>query len=81
MLSLNVFNDLVRTVDASGVTVEVTSNQGWVSINAPDSEGVFLQGDEGYDFVEKAREVWDELQEVTMEDAYKFRAYDYLDLL
>ncbi len=41
----------------------------------------FLQGDEGEQFISKAKELYEEMGDVTLQECYEFYAYDYLDLI
>lgn len=63
-------------------TVEVNTSQGWVEItNKNDPENsLFLQGDEGYSFIDKAQAMYDTNEDISLEDAYLFFADEYLVL-
>lgn len=75
------FKDRVDAVNASQVEVEVNSPFSWVDIKAGGSEGVFLQGHEADEFIDTAKKVWEELQDVTEDDCWKYLAYDFLETL
>lgn len=68
-------------VKASGVTVEVNASQEWVSITDTSGGTVFMQGWEASEFIDKARATFENLGDLSMDEAYLAEAYDYLDLL
>ncbi|MBC8739727.1 hypothetical protein F6X40_23730 [Paraburkholderia sp. UCT31] len=66
-------------VYASDVDIEVDSAMSTVSIGGAD--GIFLQGHEADDFVERARALYEELGDVTMPEVYAHLAKPYIDCL
>ena len=67
----------------NSATVHVNTSMGWVNIvdKADDANSVFLQGHDAGSFLEEAVTFYNTAGDVSMEDAYNFIAYDYLDLL
>jgi len=65
----------------AGVTVDVNSSMGTVAINAPGSDGVFMQGDEGYEFWEQCRALWHKYPSLPSDVCEYARAEPYCDLL
>jgi len=67
----------------SGVEVEIDSAMGTVNIFETDNPNccVFLQGDEGYQWIAGALRLWNEAEHISMEIAELAQAYPYLDIL
>ena len=67
----------------SNVEVDYDSAYGWVSIHDADDKGngVFLQGDEGYAWIDEMRRVWEEVGDMGEDEVCLALAYDYLDCL
>ena len=81
-MNINIIKQQIALFDNSAV-VAVDRLHGWVTItDGKFSNGstAFLQGDEGYDFINKADELFNQ-GELSMDECYRFYAYDYLDLL
>jgi hypothetical protein len=75
---MNIIKQQITLFDNSAV-VAVDRLHGWITITAGDFS-IFLQDDEGYDFINKADELFNQ-GELSMDECYRFYAYDYLDLL
>lgn len=71
----------VDFVDNSGVDIHVVSILGHVLIKDNQGGEVFLQGDDAAEFISKAWALWHKEGDISMGEAYKFFAYDYVDLL
>ena len=78
---LTILRNNVQFVENSGVEVDVDSRYSTVHIYDHGGGEVFLQGDEANAFIDNAKGLWDQLEVISMDEAYKFQAYDYLDLL
>lgn len=65
------------------VNIEVDTAHGWVNIiDKEDPESTVFLGDNiGYEFIDKARAMYKKNEDLSIEDAYHFFAYDYLILL
>ena len=68
-------------VNNSGVTVEVVEIYGHVTIADGEGNEIFLQGDEGSDFIGRARCVWNRRGNITRAEASAITAYPYVDTL
>jgi len=77
----DIIQNNIAAVDKAGVSVHVVSILGHVSIKDTKGNEVFLQGDDGSCFISKSKALWDEVGNIGMDEAYKFYAYDYLELL
>jgi hypothetical protein len=61
----------------AGVTIEVDRAYGTVAIG----DDIFLQGDEGYAFIDAAERLYEEAQYVTYDEVYAHLAKPYVDCL
>jgi hypothetical protein len=77
-MNINIIKQQIALFDNSAV-VAVNRLHGWVTITAG-KFSIFLQDDEGCDFINKADELFNQ-GELSMDECYRFYAYDYLDLL
>jgi len=66
---------------ARNVNIEVDERRDTVAIGPEDETGIFLQGEDGYEFIVKARELYEKAQDVTMEECYASAARPYIDCL
>lgn len=73
--------DLVNYAKNS-FNIDINRSQGWVTITdiADKDNSIFLQGDEGYNFVDKLDELSDLYPDASFEDIEYLAAYDYCDL-
>jgi hypothetical protein len=78
---MKIYRDRIAFVENSNVTVDVDRSLPTVSIEAPDAEGFFMQGDEAETFIAEADRVYEELQEVSFDEACKAVASPYADLM
>jgi len=62
---------------ASSVSIDVDEARGTVAIG----DGIFLQGDEGYAFIDEARALWNQAGDVGIDECYACLAGPYLDCL
>lgn len=65
----------------SGIIVEFSRSPSWVSISAPGSDGVFLQGWEADKFIDRLDKLAESLPHIDYETLELSQAYDYADLL
>lgn len=82
MATNDIQREIITNVKALA-TVEVNTSQGWVEItdkNDPENS-LFLQGDDGYSFIDKAQAMYDTNEDISLEEAYLFFADEYLVLL
>lgn len=65
------------------VHVRVDTRHDWVEITDREdaNNSVFLQGDEAYEFIQKAESMYEEKGDISLEDARYFFAWDYFDVL
>ena len=55
----------------NGYTADVNTTQGWVTLGDDEKKDwVFLQGDEAYTFIDKAKELYNKLGDISILDAY-----------
>lgn len=65
----------------SGIEVTTDSPYSTVAIAIPDTDGVFMQGDEADAFIAEVERLWeDESLDLTMEEAELIAAYPYADI-
>lgn len=67
----------------SGVEVDIDEPMGTVNIfetHNPDC-CVFLQGDEGYTWIDEWREIWEKVGDLGLDECALAQAYPYLDIL
>ena len=81
MATTEVQRQIIANVKAQS-TVEVNTSQGWVQINDKNDHenSIFLQGEDGYAFIDKAKAMYDTNEDISLEDAYLFFADEYLVL-
>ena len=68
-------------VNASGVTVETVPIHGHVTISDESGAEIFLQGDEGSEFIAESRRLWRDTGDRTEAECNEIIAYPYCDLL
>ncbi len=75
--------DQANYVVNSGVAVDYDEEMGTVCIYEVDNDEncFYLQGNEGYDWVEKMKQVWEEAGNLSLQNAELAAAYPYLDCL
>jgi hypothetical protein len=81
-MNIKIIKQQIALFDNSAI-VAVDRLHGWVTITADkfsNDSTIFLQDDEGYNFINKADELFNQ-GELSMDECYRFYAYDYLDLL
>ena len=81
MIKRSVIDRNIQAVNDAGVLVQAISIFGTVSIRDMKGNKIFLQGDEGSAFISQAKALYDELGDISLQEACEFYAYDYLDLL
>jgi hypothetical protein len=84
MLTLiEIYEHSANFVSNSGYSVEVTSGMGWVAIinTDPETENVFLQGDDAHVFISEATRLHKELQHITLNTIYLALAEPYIECL
>jgi hypothetical protein len=62
---------------AAGITAKVDSPQSWVTITCRGEEDIFLQTHEADAFIDEARELFETLQTVTMDDCHLHLAINF----
>lgn len=82
MVTTEIQRQIIANVKAQ-CTVEVNTSQGWVQINDKNDRenSIFLQGEDGYEFIDNAEVMYDTNEDISLEDAYLFFADEYLTLL
>ena len=65
------------------VYVRVDTRHDWVEISDQEdaNNSVFLQGDEAYQYIQKAKAMYEEKGDISLEEARYFFAWDYLDVI
>lgn len=65
------------------VKIEIDASMGWVDIIDKTGlhDNIFLQGDDGYDFIAEAEKMYNALEDVTMQDCLKTIAKPYVDCI
>lgn len=66
---------------ASGITVDADSAMSTVAIDAPNSDGVFLQGDDADSFCDSCKALWNQYPSLPMDVCEYAIAEKYCDLL
>lgn len=64
----------------SGITVDIDRGLGTVDIAGTFGTIAYMQGDEGYGFIEAADELWEREGDIGMDDALLIAAYPYADI-
>jgi len=64
----------------SGITVDITNHMSWVAIECIGYEGIFMQGDEADDFINKCTNIGKRFRSLTSTEAELIAAYDYAEL-
>ena len=82
MKLIDIINQQAEFTRNSGVEVETDPAMGTVNIFETDNPDrcVFLQDEEGYQWIDEARELWERAEDISMETAELAQAYPYLDL-
>lgn len=75
-----ILRDQLAYVVNSGISVDMNSSFSTVSINCPESDGIFLHGDEADAFIDQARKLSESYTEETLHDCALIVAYPYADL-
>jgi hypothetical protein len=74
-----------ENIKSSQEQVEITVDCGLGHVTITDinddSLSIFLQSNEGYQFIDQAKSTYNENGDLSMDDAYHLHAYEYLDLL
>ncbi|GBO88739.1 hypothetical protein [Marinobacter salsuginis] len=78
---LKIYRDRIAFVQNSNVTVSVDRSLPTVSIDPEDGEGFFMQESEAQTFLDEADRVYEELQEVSFDEACMAVASPYVDLM
>lgn len=75
-----IYEKQAKAVKDAGYTVTVDEKLGTVTIEKVKGPAIsyFLQGDEGVQFIEGAREVWRKAEDLPLDDAFTGHAYDYI---
>lgn len=73
--------DAADRVHRSGVTVDSDSPMGTVAIDAPGSDGVFLQGDDADAFIAESRALWTRYPSLPSDVCNLATAEPYCELL
>ena len=84
MKLIDIIQNNAEFVKASGFTVDVQSNMDTVLIKHDSGDAdqeVMLETDEGYQFIAEALKLFDELQDVTLEDVHFHLAKPYVENL
>lgn len=63
------------------ISVDVNRPFGRVSITDDSGGEIFLQNDEGYDFIDRADALYQKTGNIDMDQAYLFIATDYADAI
>jgi hypothetical protein len=76
-----IHQQMIDYVNNSGLTVEVVEIYGTVAIKERDgSTLVYLQGEEGSNFITEARRNWNKFEDITQAEANELQAYQYADM-
>lgn len=70
----------VAACKASGLTIETQPTASTVILTSPTSHACIL-GHEADELCDKIHALWEELGDITREEAELFHAFDYMDLL
>lgn len=70
-----------RLVRDSGINVEIDRGMGTVNMQCDGETFCFLQGDEGYAFIDEANAVWEQAGDMGWDDVLLTQVHPYLDLL
>lgn len=73
--------EIADRVHASGVNVDADSSMSTVAIDAPGSDGVFMQGDDADSFCESCKALWNMYPSLPMDVCELAIADSYCDLL
>lgn len=77
-----IYQDMATYVRSSGFHVTIWESLGHVLIAGDErGEDIFLQNDEGYEYIEEARNVWEKAGDLGLEDAFTGHAKQYIDSL
>jgi hypothetical protein len=78
---LKIYRDRIAFVQISDVFLSVVCSFSTVSIDPEDGEGFFMQESEAQTFLDEADRVYEELQEVSFDEACMAVASPYVDLM
>lgn len=78
-------NDIIKAaatrMTGAKVEVELDRSRGTVSISAPGQEAIFMQGDEGDQFISEVGRLYEEAGHVTEDEAALCHAEQYADCI